>query len=471
MDDTASELAIHGTWWIPDCPRRRRPGVLHYSADRGPELQCEGLLRQSPHVAEYPPPERLIVGRASDGTAVTIWKAWPNRVTSHSEGKGKSYPVCNYVAFGFFLGGRFPTDGDVVFDRIEAIVPPLTPWTRARVFDSEWAEDDVHRVTYKAPPSTEVVVPGPVPGSPDALLAIEWRLTESDGWYAHSAEAAAQLSLRLGEPVPFTVLKPYFEHMLQFFELAMSLPLTAEYLTLFGPKTGRRGVRYHERLDSPPGDDEHFWMNMYFTLPDVQVDLGRLVSTWLNNIRERGLESVVGIHRNLLTEYATPEFRFLLVTSALETYHQRVMPAAWIEPEKAKSHRERMLQALPDCYRAEWERRLPGAYDLSLRERLDQLSQSLAPVANHLQMHADFMKAVVDTRNYYHHWSPRLEGKCMSPSEMVAATAKLRVLMEALLMREAGFSSDDVVANVKRNSRALGIARYAPPASLAILDD
>ena len=63
-------------------------------------------------------------------------------------------------------------------------------------------------------------------------------------------------------------------------------------------------------------------------------------------------------------------------------------------------------------------------------------------------------------------------GLGQSPRRCARVVSQLSVrIPEALLMLEAGFSPDVVVASVKRNSRVLGIARYTPPSSLAILDD
>jgi hypothetical protein len=147
-------------------------------------------------------------------------------------------------------------------------------------------------------------------------------------------------------------------------------------------------------------------------------------------------------------------------------------PTAWIPVDEWKTNKRLMLDALPEDKRPDWSDRLPSAYRQSLRERLDELCQSLAPVAEYLKMDADFVKAVVDTRNYYHHWSSGLEAKCMSPNEMGYAMRKLRVLLESLLMLQAGFSHNEVLANVKKNSRVKEILNHPPRFDdIAILDD
>jgi hypothetical protein len=122
-----------------------------------------------------------------------------------------------------------------------------------------------------------------------------------------------------------------------------------------------------------------------------------------------------------------------------------------------------MLAAVPAEYQGQWRRKLDFAHEFSLRERLDQLCVTLAPVADYVGIDSAFLKAVVDTRNYYVHWDPHSRKKSIPRSEILIATSKLLILLEAVLMLETGFSLASVEENVRRSSSARRDAKYPAP--------
>lgn len=171
--------------------------------------------------------------------------------------------------------------------------------------------------------------------------------------------------------------------------------------------------------------------------------LGRLTS----------IGPVLDLYLASLRELSYAELSFNVVVQALETYHrsrqagQLVPDALWpslkdalnkvitdtLSPDKS-SHpaREALCQ------------RLAHFNEPSLRQRLKSLLDSIEPSTTAVcgGDAKGFVQAVVDTRNYYTHWSPSLASKALRAGAAVHLTWRLRALLEILLLRDLGFPAN-----------------------------
>ncbi len=455
-------ISIRGRWWLPDYARRKIPGLLTYTPEAGARLECDGLLRPGVGIDEYPPAETFILGRGSDGQKVTIHDSLPVTVRRSDVGRRRTYSVSSYLANFIFLGHLFPHAGELEFVRAAASCAALTAWTKLRVFSSDYVEGGV-RLTCVRPPSVSLLIPDAGGVGEDAHLSISWATRENLGMNSCTTTCEPQVSLEFKKPRPFSQLLPLFQSVLLFFELGARVPFLPDRLLLFREKKPRQEIGLLEPSAAPPRREDIFWPNMYYTFPDIQSDFSRLLTTWIARVNEGRLDAVMEMYREVLCDLGPPVFQFLLVTSALETYHRRVVGGAWIDKTTAGCHKELMLAAVPAEYRGQWRKKLDFAHELSLRERLDQLCVTLAPVADYAGIDSAFLKAVVDTRNYYVHWDPNSLKKSIPWSELLIATSKLLIMLEAVLMLETGFSLASVEENVRRSSSARRDAKYPAP--------
>jgi len=58
---------------------------------------------------------------------------------------------------------------------------------------------------------------------------------------------------------------------------------------------------------------------------------------------------------------------------------------------------------------------------------------------------------VVDTRNYFTHFNPALESKRFRDEELGSACRKLEAIFQLHLLKELGFSEDEIADIVKKN--------------------
>jgi len=184
-------------------------------------------------------------------------------------------------------------------------------------------------------------------------------------------------------------------------------------------------------------------------------DLSALGESALDSVRQQlaSIEPVLDLYVAALRELSYAELSFNVVVQALETYHRsrhagHVLPEEHWVPLKDELKKvitdalasDRSLQPARDTLC----QRLTYFNEPSLRQRLKGLLASIEPHTSAV-CGGDltrFVQAVVDTRNYYTHWSAALEGKALRGGGAVRLTSRLRALLEILLLRELGFAAD-----------------------------
>ncbi len=104
-----------------------------------------------------------------------------------------------------------------------------------------------------------------------------------------------------------------------------------------------------------------------------------------------------------------------------------------------------ILESAPPEWRKWLAEKLGPSNKATFRGGLSDLVATLPPTLTERVGDADsFTQLVSWTRNYLTHWTPALERKAAKAEELVKLTVALRLLLEALLLLEVGFSRDDI---------------------------
>jgi hypothetical protein len=113
------------------------------------------------------------------------------------------------------------------------------------------------------------------------------------------------------------------------------------------------------------------------------------------------------------------EFRFLAFAQALEAYHFRKHPT-----------------------------------HMYLKTRLDSLVDQL-PAAIKQHVPNNFTTLAKDTRNYFTHWTPKLEAKAAHGDQLVALTFAVKLLFELTMLLELGFAKKQIADWVTSENQRL----------------
>lgn len=139
------------------------------------------------------------------------------------------------------------------------------------------------------------------------------------------------------------------------------------------------------------------------------------------------------------------EFVYLSLTEGLEALHSRKFPHHELPKQAHADRMAAILESAPEQWRKWLSERLAHSNKASFRGGLKQLVETLPPTLSGKIGDIDsFTQRVSWTRNYLTHWTPELEKKAAKGEDLVRLLFALRLVLEALLLLEIGFTRDEI---------------------------
>jgi hypothetical protein len=438
-----------GLWHDPRDREVEIAGELSFSQG---ETQLE-LVGRLPLFADEPLPpwhlveRRRIRGRTTGGEAITLERCLPRSVTA-----GRGVPVEVHHADVILIGAYYDLAEDVLFDAISFEFSHFDQWATVSGFATSisWSEEAKTiaslAVTFTPPASIEATLDD----GTELSVAFAWSSSAVSQVTTESViRQNATTTFRFGAPTPLSDAIALGGEFRNFLNLAVGAPVhPRRIIGIVDPPTDARPDPLTRLPEAPlrieilyqlsdhpdPGAlvetrDPH---KMLFTLADIIETLGARLDKWRGNYArlKPTFDLFFAVNYGAM-RYIDPQF--LTLAQALETYdrrtHGRAFPP-WVEPDDRK-------------------RREP-----TLRQRLERVHHTTAAVGARIVPDRDaFIEAVVRGRNYYTHYDERQEEHAPEGIELVALTAQLKALTEALLLMELEFSVDEIDAIFKRIDR------------------
>jgi hypothetical protein len=177
---------------------------------------------------------------------------------------------------------------------------------------------------------------------------------------------------------------------------------------------------------------------------------------WVDQLSS--VEPVVNLYLASLRQLGYAELSFQLVVQALETYHRRrsseeiIAKHLWL-PIRQRLHA--VIDQLPRDLEGRQHKhsvltaKLDYFNEIGLRRRLKLLFEMLGNRRDHVcgENASIFVDRVVNTRNYYTHWSTDLESKALRGESLLYATSRLLATLELILLKDVGFDLESAAAD------------------------
>ena len=191
-------------------------------------------------------------------------------------------------------------------------------------------------------------------------------------------------------------------------------------------------------------------------LPQIRHDLPRALESWF--AKRELLSPVYDLFFGVLFgPDVGPEYQFLSLAQALETYHRRTRPESrYLEEAEYGRRYEEIVEALPGDLPRPLKSKLKDVLkygnEWSLRKRVTDLLDGL-PSGVVEDEGGDFVEAVVNTRNYLTHYTEELRERALQGTVLSEALDELRRVVAFLLFQELGLDEQKVVAALDRVPR------------------
>jgi len=272
------------------------------------------------------------------------------------------------------------------------------------------------------------------------------------------------IKIEASEEKPFEEYTKAMRKIQHFLSLGVMTPV--DPLTIDGViKTNEKGTIhptveiYHcDMLKDVPRMPERLWFDKLFTLEDISNRFETFLRKWFEIADS--LEPTVNLYfATLYTPYMYLEFHFLSLIQAIESFHRRIFKGEYMSDEDYKRIRSLLVNAIPpdevgNDHKQSLKSRIQYGNEFSLRTRLKEIFEEYKEnLKEFIENTNAFVNGVVDTRNYLTHYEEDPTKHVDSGDALYELTKKLRILLEICLLRELGFSSDEIKNMFKRNRR------------------
>ncbi len=449
-----------GEWWLPgDLSENRVFGRASFDPAGGVHLKTFRPLREERGLqpgAGFRPP--LILGFWGHGTPVTLHQATRVGPAHFPESDQGSDFYARYAIDGH----HFHDAEDVSFVSLRAGFTELEQWAKHHPF--------VDAIPIPGEQRTGYFPMRPVEATVNALGARLTVRSDMASW-----GLVPMRTLRWEHRVVFEVEPeekrplPWYREVLgglqDFLTLMVGRPVypsTVEAQALQGGNA-RPDVFFDGGLRSPedrgvtPVAALSRGSDVFLPLPEVRLELPEALESWFAK-REK-LAPVHGLFFGALFGPKTgPEFQFLSLAQALETYHRRTRSASRYESEEEyQGHYEKIVDALPGTLPGPLRQRLKQTLkygnEWSLRKRVKDLLDEI-PEEGVLESERErFVQRVVDTRNYLTHYSEDSEAGALRGPKLNETVDELRRVLAFFLLRELGLNEQKIFAAVAKVPR------------------
>jgi hypothetical protein len=447
-------FSYRGQWWLPGEEDVRWHGTLAF-VDARLELDVD-LPAHTDFFGRSADPQSIILGEATDGTMFTLVDSYARRTTTHLPGRARAIFRVRLAVVGAWFG-----DSDELhFDNVDVRLHLLDQWLDVSGFKFEYlGVREGFDLAYRVPETVDVAEFGNVtitaefsgssPGIVRPLVDLHF-------------VQQARLKIVSASPVHLEEHEEFVRRIRNFLSFAarQDVPVLEMHghtdVEMHAPD--RAVTTESKRLRIVPGQEPEASgleqaREILLMHGDAPEDGKSPLAAWLEHY------DLIGpiFELYLVTLYQPRVYlhlQFLSLAQALESLHGRRFPDWEMPKAEFKARVTDILAAVPADVHGWLKQKLAQANQAPFRKRIEELVETLPPALRSLITDLEgFSRLVGYTRNYYTHWDPRLQQKAAQGEELIQLTFALKLVVEALLLLELGFSCDEVEIIVTRNPR------------------
>ncbi len=457
------EFEHRGHFWLPGNEQNVVPGVLNFRND-DIALGLFGLLRSDStgrHQNLLPGHETSIILGHGNNQAFTLYRNTEISTNLFSAGHPTSTVSSNFL----FVGEHYESESDLRFDSLTVNFTDLEEWVAEVPFKRGNFRKEGHKltsteVTYTFPDAFEIDVP-----RLDATIRLTFRLiSEGPGYRSHTLEHFAYLEVTPKQSKDFRWFMDALVDLQHLLALFVHQPVYPKVIEMYR-KTGEGPTaRYSESSKvyychsdrnvqgaSRPVD-------MLLPLPKIRTHLPGVLAAWFAKLDE--LRDVSNLHFGALYRPKMYlESHFLVLMQALESFSRSLHDGNYLSDTDYQRVADALCAAIPpdidSDLKASLKSRIKYGNEYSLRKRLGLIFDSLQSETLGLLSNdaGRFKGKIIDTRNYYTHYSEELKRKILEGEDLYWANQRLRLLLTILLLKEITVNEATIRQAISDNGR------------------
>jgi hypothetical protein len=457
LNDSFTE---EGFWWLEGNEENEVAGTLTFGPEDGPVLKLLGTLQDfvkafNASLSGGDSELVTIHGVTKKGKKVTLLRAFNTNRQMNMPGIANETWNSNLLVVGWHLS----KSNDPIFSKSYFRFQEIERWLEHNPF------------TYSLEPENKVVTLRAEKPREETLATLEDLEVTTVGSLYSSNDVDTRYSIEVYSQIGVTPTEPqsldwHFSRATRVQGLAslcagyhlplLSLELRGPDVELGGGGTMPSEAHVYARMQHPVADNWRKHDKPIVSGPELMKFNPDALRVWFDEHETLGsalnmLFTIKG-QRQMYTN-----IRFILAVQALEVFHRRTSSQTVMDEADFEKFRCALVEAIPKSATREMRERLTRSYEFANEM---SLSQRLKAIVRHITeefgakppaLHKGFIKTLVDTRNYYTHFSPELESKKLDGAGMYWASRRIIVLLTVLFLLRLGVAAQDIQMLIKRH--------------------
>jgi len=441
-------FTIRGHWWLPGTPHKIAGNLIYDEESLGLELygglndaKVTSLLIAEPEIKGFPIVHVETLDKFPITLVNTFYTGWQPDTPQlpFQEGASTELLSSRLDANGMLLGVHLSSLGDR-FTKCRLEVPNFETWLGDQPFKVEMeSAGRTVRVEYSRPDNEGFSL-----GGSNCRIRVV-RAVKPPGFPSHtpSIEHRAYVEIEPSAgPVSVTWFRNHAEQVVDLLSILYGDNLLSRRFWLFQPSGDAAATVYYPR--HKVALPEYRTMDIVFRFEKLKPVFHRLLENWLgaSEVARRARRMLVSSERRPSTFI---ELRFLPLAHAAEVLTKEIKHATIVDPTRFSEVRTRMVDAMPDDVPQELvdavKVSLGYANGHTLHRKLMNMLNELSEETCRLFCvdNTTFTKGIVDTRNYYTHYSTK--SRRLQKIELHWAIRKLSLMLRILLLLKAGVAA------------------------------
>ena len=382
---------------------------------------------------------------------------------------GHDQHVTRFLIKTVFKGAHFNSGENILFERVSVRFSDLEEWAGHRGIISTSTREGTAEEICRYRPVKPIEATLAEYGLQVRVVFVGPSISLSLQEVKISYETRLEI-ISLQKERPFEEYLVLIQRLQNFLSLAMGKPVVP--LSIIGAlnretiSDGDADLYYSDIEVFPmlgrygaPEAEPRYSFQMLFTLSAIEKKMEKYLKNWWEKYDV--FEPVINLYFAVLyNPHMYLENQFLALTQALETYHRRTMGGKYQTKEEFLEEVYPLIEsaipkALDRDYRESIKGRLKYLNEYSLRKRLVEILNSVKqevplPFVLNSKQRKQFVSKIVDIRNYWTHYPPNSNVKG-AHDEWAVLIAQLQLILEAVFLKEIGFSSEEIWDMLQRS--------------------
>jgi hypothetical protein len=444
-----TERELQGEWYLPGNEKDSFAGTFTYTRSKGCYLEIWGAFED--FFLPKSKRQSIILGKTITGEKLTLVEC----IRMNCKGSSNGVTVAKYLASFVFIGDHFEGLQGIEFDSLSVSLCDIETWVGIYGFDKLDLNlsENIIDIQYGLPNEESFFI--------NDLLTLSFEFSYTfpliKGYHEARIHQSTLLKIDSQKPQPFKSMLRNLFILYKFISLSY---FDSPYILRVEVKNSRNEIKpglskriellYSDNYFNENYKGEKERDEFLFTYQSVSDNFPVIIRSWFTLIDR--IEPAVNLFNELLLKRKYPlEIKFLSSVQALETFHRNIFGGEEINTTDHKRRLELIYKSAPEEHKKWLKEKLAFSNEPSLKNRLRDLYRKIPREITYelIKDEEEFIKGVVDTRNYYTHYSDKLKEKAMSRKEISKAVEKLKILLACLILNEIGFSKDQVVKSVE----------------------